>query len=800
MLLPLPIALRRTPILYVALLASIIATGAPTAALAHHEAANTVRGHVEEDSVAHDPAAEPRLERRTRAATAKDAEAAAAAVTGNEGQVGQWGPVIDWPVVGVHVALLENGKVLAYDSVGDNAAETYPVHDHTRATVWDPATGTQTPVNVTIHNIFCSGLAHLMDGSLFVAGGNKNDQLEGIVQTHVFDSDTGTWSLGPNMAAGRWYPSVTPLRNGEMLITEGGPNMPEVRTTDGGLRALNTASLNLPLYPWIDVAPDGRAFYSGPDQTMRSLDTAGGGSWQGFGQRDALNRNYGSHALYDVGKILVSGGGASSRTARIIDLNGATPQVSATAAMASGRRLHDLTVLANGTVLATGGNSSGAPLVDLDNGVYPAELWNPATGQWQTLAAMQMTRQYHSTALLLPDGRVLSSGGGICGTCDSVGYLAKNAEVFSPPYLFKKDGSGELAPRPQITSAPDEATYNAPFDISTPNAASVSKVALVRLGAVTHSVNMEQRYVPLSFTAGSGSVNATAPASANLAPPGVYMLFVIGANGVPSVARMVRVGNEPTTRITSGPEAGTNDPTPTFAFSSQPGTRFECKLDSGSYAPCGSPKTIPYLTDGSHSFSVRAIDQVGNVDPTPASRTFTVRTAAISVSGKTLVVTGAAGAKDNFAITRPSTSIVRVTDLPGGAYTGSGVHTGAGCTRSGDYTVNCSGEITRIQVAAGDQADKVVNSTGVQSSLFGGNANDTLWGGWGSDTVAGGPGPDVMNGMNGNDELLARDLASDTTVNCDGGGSPGTSDKADLDVLPADPDSAVAGCESKTRR
>ena len=231
--------------------------------------------------------------------------------------------------------------------------------------------------------------------------------------------------------------------------------MPEVRKTDGGLRALNTASLNLPLYPWIDVAPDGRAFYSGPDQTMRSLDTAGGGSWQGFGQRDTLYRDYGSHALYDVGKILVAGGGSSSNDARVIDVNGGTPQVSATAPMAYGRRQHNLTVLADGTVLATGGNSSGAALVDLNNGVYPAELWNPATGTWQTLAAMQVTRQYHSTALLLPDGRVLSAGGGICGTCDSVGYLAKNAEVFSPPYLFKKDGSGELAPRPQISSAPD---------------------------------------------------------------------------------------------------------------------------------------------------------------------------------------------------------------------------------------------------------------------------------------------------------------------------------------------------------
>ena len=161
--------------------------------------------------------------------------------------------------------------MLAYDSVGDNATETYPVTTTPAPRCGIPPTGTHTPVDVdTGFNVFCSGLAHLTDGSLFLAGGNKDAQLNGIVQTHTFNPTTNTWSLGPNMAAGRWYPSVTPLRNGEMLITEGGPDMPEVRTTAGGLRALSTASLDLPLYPWIDVAPDGRAFYSGPDQTMRS--------------------------------------------------------------------------------------------------------------------------------------------------------------------------------------------------------------------------------------------------------------------------------------------------------------------------------------------------------------------------------------------------------------------------------------------------------------------------------------------------------------------------------------------------
>ena len=182
--------------------------------------------------------------------------------------------------------------------------------------------------------------------------------------------------------------------------------------------------------------------------------------------------------------------------------------------MANGRRQHNLTVLADGTVLATGGNYSGAGLVDMNAGVYNAELWNPASGTWKTLAAEQVTRQYHSTALLLPDGRVLSAGGGICGTCDDVGYLAKNAQVFTPPYLFKADGSGALAARPTIASAPGSVAYGAGFQVGTPDAAAIRKVALVRLGAVTHSVNMEQRYVPLTFTAGAGSLTATAPATA----------------------------------------------------------------------------------------------------------------------------------------------------------------------------------------------------------------------------------------------------------------------------------------------
>ena len=514
-------------------LANALALGAPGAVLAHN--VDTAAGHQAEDAVIHSRAFETQLNRETRLLSGWASQAAAAEIAPDPAQVGQWGPVVDWPVVGIHVALLPNGKVLAFDSVGDAATETFPVHNFTRATVYDPISGTHTPATVdTGFNIFCAGFAHLFDGSLFLAGGNKNAQLEGIVQTHLFNPAGNVWSLGPNMAAGRWYPSVTPLTNGEMLITEGGPDTPEVRKTDGTLRALNTASLNLPLYPWLDVAPDGRVFYSGPDQTMRKLDPTGGGTWQSFGQRDAINRGYGSHAVYDVGKTLVAGGGTSSRDARVIDTNETTPVVSATSPMAFGRRQHNLTLLADGSVLATGGNSTGAGLIDMNGGVYNAERWDPATGQWTTLAAQAVTRQYHSTALLLPDGRVLSSGGGICGTCDQVHYLAKNAEIFTPPYLFKKDGSGELAPRPEITSAPGSVSHGASFEITTPNAASIQKVGLIRLGSQTHSVEMEQRYLPLLFTAGAGTLSASVPANMHTAVPGPYMLFIVDSAGVPS--------------------------------------------------------------------------------------------------------------------------------------------------------------------------------------------------------------------------------------------------------------------------
>jgi hypothetical protein len=336
--------------------------------------------------------------------------------------------------------------------------------------------------------------------------------------------------------------------------------------------------------------------------------------------------------MYAVGKILVAGGGGSLNTARVIDLNGASPAVSSTGSMQYGRRQNNLTLLADGTALATGGNSSGAGLVDMSNGVYAAELWNPATGTWKTLAAQKVTRQYHSTALLLPDGRVLSSGGGICGTCDQVNYLAKNAEVFTPPYLYNKDGSGTLAPRPTVTGAPGAIDHATSFAISTPEAASIAKVGLVRLGAVTHSVDMDQRYVPLSFTAGSGTLTATAPANANIAPPGPYMLFVVDSAGVPSVAKMVTVNAPPAPAPNAVPTATITSPANNASFGFRANVTINASASDGDGSvtkveffrsdgatKLGEDLTAPYsyvwrsAPSGTHSLRARATDNAGAV-------------------------------------------------------------------------------------------------------------------------------------------------------------------------------------------
>lgn len=492
-------------------------------------------------------------------------ELQAAAVTGPPNEVGEWSPVYGTSVVPVFVAMMPNGNVLMWDSVGDNPTEDYDDHSFTRAAIWDPVANSSYRVDAGGANLFCAGYTHLSDGRLFLAGGNKNAALDGIKLTHIFDHNTNSWSRGPDMDYERWYPSVAAMPNEDLYIMGGGPAIHELYEPNNTVRTLWGAYLDHTReYPFIQSAPDGRVLYAGPQSTMRMLSMDNNGTWQTYGNRDSSYRSYGSYAMYDIGKVIVTGGiRPATKSARVIDVLDGSPSVRGTSPMIYARRQHNLTILPDGSVLATGGFTGSEQLIDLDRGVYAAEVWNPATEQWTELASMSVTRQYHSAALLLPDGRVMVGGGGICGDCFDVGYLRKDIEIFSPPYLF--NSSGNLATRPTVTSAPTAIGFGQSFTINTSNASSINKISLVRLGAPTHSQDMGQRFVPISFSQSGNTLTADAPTNANIAPPGYYMLFVVNNSGVPSVAKFVRVDDVTVQPPTPTPTPVPQQPTPTPA-------------------------------------------------------------------------------------------------------------------------------------------------------------------------------------------------------------------------------------------
>ena len=196
------------------------------------------------------------------------------------------------------------------------------------------------------------------------------------------------------------------------------------------------------------------------------------------------------------------------------------------------RTYHNLVLLPDGNVLVTGGGQT-TKAIGLGAAVLPAEMWSPGSQTFTKLASMVIPRLYHSTALLLPDARVLVAGGGrFFGVAHPSDQLS--AEIYSPPYLFK-------GVRPVISSVPGTIQYATNFSITTPDATQISSAALIGLGAVTHSFDQNQRYVPLTFQQATGGLTVQAPSSGNLAPPGYYMLFIVNANGVPSVASMVNI-------------------------------------------------------------------------------------------------------------------------------------------------------------------------------------------------------------------------------------------------------------------
>lgn len=227
------------------------------------------------------------------------------------------------------------------------------------------------------------------------------------------------------------------------------------------------------------------------------------------------------------------------------------PEWESAASMCFPRRLHQMVLLPNGKVFAAGGlkaTEDPGPEDPLDEEVLMTELYDPSMNSWTEMAPLAFYRLYHSTMFLLPDARVVMAGNFVNPQTDpntippppteilvQLGATL-TAQIYSPPYLF--DESGDYGKRPVIDSAPEVIHYGETFSIVSNQP--INAASLIRLPAVTHTFNQNQRYIPLTLTGEEPDYFLTAPANGYIAPPGYYMLFVL-SNGVPSVAAMVRL-------------------------------------------------------------------------------------------------------------------------------------------------------------------------------------------------------------------------------------------------------------------
>lgn len=512
---------------------------------------------------------------------------------------GRWDPPFELPNVAIHTTVLPDGRVLMWGR-REAGNPSLDVHSCTPF-VWNPKTlevtftaqPTKAPTpedpEETV-NLFCASHAFLSDGRLLVVGGHLADG-NGVNQASIFDYRDDSWTPTAKMSSGRWYPTATTLPDGGVLVLGGsyfgsapspGGN-PEIIHNDvpevwkngtwtplrefipGGRR-----TGDLELYPRLHVISDGKVFMPGPLQETYLLDPANGGSWQDANAPRDSQRDYCPSVMYDMDKVVYIGGGNDApppgqQTPRpptnavfTIDLQANPREWERTGSMKYPRRQHDATLLPDGTVLVTGGTRGGggpdpgrrddSGFNDLRQGqpVHAAEVWDPATGTWTELVAEEVDRCYHATAVLLPDGRVLSAGGGEYRPFDGLGDMSPNpdqdshrtAQIFSPPYLFK-------GRRPVITSAPTSVRYGQTFDVATDQPAEIDKVRWIRLPSVTHAFDQSQRINVLSFQVVAGKLRVTAPASPSLCPPGPYMLFTLNAAGVPSEAWIVQMQADP---------------------------------------------------------------------------------------------------------------------------------------------------------------------------------------------------------------------------------------------------------------
>jgi hypothetical protein len=444
--------------------------------------------------------------------------------------------------VGANATLLDTGNVLFwYYTTNNNAGSP--------AVLFNPVTGAGSDVSLPyLQDIFCSGTSVMPDGRVLVTGGNPLPNTCqpnipcGTNHANIFDPATSTWSQAADMNYSRWYPSNVQMPDGTTLVMAGpdaqGDLVPQMESYNESTNKWTVlpSSANYPggdTYPRLSLLTVGEIFKS-ENLGQTYAFNPGTNAWTLLATTNFGNRYFGGSVLLPgLKRLMIAGGspiaengaGTATNTAEIIDFSSKTPAWTYTGSLNYARMNENLVLLPNGEVLAVGGGGGDGKYA---NPVEQAELYSPSTGTWTVMAAQTAQRTYHSTAVLLPDGRVISAG-------SDWGSLETTYEIYSPPYLFQ-------GARPTITGSPASVTYGSQFVINTPNYASISSVALIRAGSTTHADNFDQRYVALTFTnTGNDTLTATAPANSNMAPPGYYLLVIVNRSGVPSVMPFVQI-------------------------------------------------------------------------------------------------------------------------------------------------------------------------------------------------------------------------------------------------------------------
>jgi len=467
---------------------------------------------------------------------------------------GFWGPSIGTPLVPVAGANLPDGRVLMW-SAYKNGSFAYPGDPgYTQTAIFDPVTNQSSAreVSNTGHDMFCPGIVNLPDGRILVNGGSS------AAATSIYDPLTDQWIDGEDMNVTRGYNASAVLSNGDVFTLGGswsggiGGKLGEVWSPGNGWRSLpNVPSERIETrdegtdkrdnHTWLFSAENGRVFHAGPSSWMHWIDTAGQGSMSYAGERgNDSHAMAGNAVMYAPDKILTNGGAQNQDTGRptanmhVIEIDGPDPVVRQVESMDFPRIFQSSVVLPTGEVLIVGGQSVVRKFTD-DEAVLTAEMFDPVGETVRQVASMSVPRTYHSIAMLLTDGRVLAGGGGLCGDCEGNHY---DVQIYTPPYLF--DDEGGLAARPTITSAPQFVGYGSTVNIETDS--EIAEFSFVRMSSATHAVNNEQRRIPAEATGANGSYQVAAPATPGTAPPGLYMLFAIDTNGVPSESVIVQVG------------------------------------------------------------------------------------------------------------------------------------------------------------------------------------------------------------------------------------------------------------------